>query len=107
MESESKSNDVYNFNMDSRSYRFKITKKGLEYITKTHFEGDKWNVIEYSNIIEFECISEEKLPSYKVIFTMKLKNKLNDKDKHKIVGENESEYLRFSKKLENWFIKDK
>ena len=107
-ESEAKANEVYQFNMDGRVYKFKITpNKGIEYVLKSAVDREKWTLIEFSNILEFECVSETHLPAYKIMFLLKLKNKVNDKEAHKFTGENESDYNNFSKRLDAYFVKDK
>jgi hypothetical protein len=108
-DSEAKSNEIYNFNMDAKPYNFRILPtKGIEYILKSSYEADKWNFIEFSNLEYIEVISEVNLPSsYKVMFNLKLKNKVNNKDKHKLIGENEAQFISFSKRMSSYFINDK
>ena len=91
--------------MDGKQYRFKVSAKGIEYILNSSMEGDKWKLIEFSNIVEFERLTETKVPSYRVVFSLNLKVKLNDKDKNKLNGINESEYNTFRKKLDAYFLK--
>ena len=69
--------EIYNFEIDKEFYKFKITTKGIEYIPKKKIETtNNWNLIEFGNLNEIKCVSEVKIPNFKINLTIVLKNKI-------------------------------
>ena len=98
-------NEIFTFEIDKKLHKVKLSSNGIEYIPKSFIEIEKWNLIEYGNIKNFEIKSENAL-NYEIIFTLNLKIKLsfNDKEKVNFKGYNENEFKNFRDKLDkyNW-----
>ena len=95
--------EIYNFEIDKEFYKFKITTKGIEYIPKKKIETpNNWNLIEFGNLNEIKCVSEVKIPNFKINLTIVLKNKINDRGEIKMIGIDENESNSFCKKLEKY-----